>query len=137
MGHCHIIDYTHSGQVIVQIELRQLRKSQRDDPVIGFRLRAVIDKCFPSKNFICNNEHLSMSRHFNKFVIKCGLLYNETGDKSQKMLQLVVPPCFRKQISDSLHNQIGHPGREKTISLVKDRFHWPSYTSDVNSWIEN
>lgn len=27
----------------------------------------------------------------------------------------------------SLHNHIGHPGRETTINLVKDRFYWPSY----------
>lgn len=77
-----------------------------------------------------------MTRHFDKFVVKHGLLYWEVVEKTEKIQQLVVPSYFRKQILLSLHNQVGHPGREKTVSLVKDRFYWPAYTSDISRWID-
>lgn len=67
-----IIDCAHLGQEVApQIELRQLRKSQWDDPVVGVWLRATKDKCFPSKKDIAgSNDHLTtMPRHFNIFLL--------------------------------------------------------------------
>lgn len=111
----NIVDCTDApGHVMTQVELRQLKKSQRGDPVIGVWLRAATDKRFPHKTSISGGkDHLTMSRHFDKFVVKRGLLYREIVEKTEKIQQLVVPSCLRKQILLSLHNQVGHPGREK------------------------
>jgi hypothetical protein len=35
----------------------------------------------------------------------------------------------------SLHDDMGHQGRDKTLSLVKDRFVWYGMTRDVETWI--
>ena len=34
-----------------------------------------------------------------------------------------------------LHNDIGHPGRERTTKLVRERFYWPGMTAEVDQWI--
>lgn len=82
-----------------------------------------MDKCFPSKKIVAgSDDNLTMSRHLNAFFVKRSLLYREIVDKTQKIGQLVVPFCFRKQVLESLHNQVGHPGREKTVCLVKTGF---------------
>ncbi|KAK3105167.1 hypothetical protein FSP39_018592 [Pinctada imbricata] len=31
---------------------------------------------------------------------------------------------------------MGHPGRDKTSSLIKDRFYWPGMTKDIDDWIK-
>ena len=33
-----------------------------------------------------------------------------------------------------LHNDVGHPGRDRTLSLVKERFYWPRMTADIDKW---
>ena len=34
-----------------------------------------------------------------------------------------------------LHNDIGHPGRERTTKLVRERFYWPGMNAEVDQWI--
>ncbi len=35
------------------------------------------------------------------------------------------------------HNDLGHPGRERTLSLLKDRFYWAGMTNDVEEWVKS
>ena len=35
-----------------------------------------------------------------------------------------------------LHDDCGHLGRDRTLSLLKDRFYWPRMTEDVEIWIK-
>lgn len=73
----NILDVTEdSSQVMAQIEMRELRRSQREDVVVGPWLRAVLDKVFPKKSLISSHrDHLTMSRHFDQFKVVRGLLY--------------------------------------------------------------
>ena len=34
-----------------------------------------------------------------------------------------------------LHNDIVHPGRERTTKLVRERFYWPGMNAEVDQWI--
>lgn len=36
-----------------------------------------------------------------------------------------------------LHNDAGHPGIDRTISLLKDRFYWPGMNKAMEEWIKN
>ena len=38
-------------------------------------------------------------------------------------------------IMKGLHNDIGHPGRERTTKLVRERLYWPGMTAEVDQWI--
>jgi hypothetical protein len=37
----------------------------------------------------------------------------------------------------SLHDQMGHQGRDRTTSLIRDRFFWHGLTRDVEDWISS
>lgn len=77
-----------------------------------------------------------MSRYISQFKIKRGLLYRETKDNEKTLSLLVLPKIYRKQVLQGLHEDVGHPGKERTSSLVKERFYWPGYLADVAKWIE-
>ena len=34
----------------------------------------------------------------------------------------------------ALHNDVGHPGRDRTISLIRERFYWPRMTAEIEKW---
>jgi hypothetical protein len=38
-------------------------------------------------------------------------------------------------VIEALHNDMGHTGKDGTLSLIKDRFYWPGMHSDVEKWI--
>ena len=40
-------------------------------------------------------------------------------------------------IMEFLHNKMGHPGRDRTTSLIAERFYWPRMRNDIQSWIED
>lgn len=126
-----------TGEKMAQVELRELRNSQRNDPIVGVWLRACLDKQFPKKSVLTNTQHQTMSRHFKQFKIIRGLLYREMTENGTHVKQLVLPSIYKKDVLQGLHDQVGHPGKERTISLIRNRFYWPSYTKDCAEWVEN
>ena len=51
--------------------------------------------------------------------------------------QLVLPACFIEEVLTGLHTEMGHPSKDRTLSLLRDRFFWPGMTADIDSWIKN
>ena len=49
----------------------------------------------------------------------------------------VIPETCIATVMTSLHVDMGHQCRDKTLSLVKDRFVWYGMTRDVETWITN
>ena len=48
-------------------------------------------------------------------------------------MQLVLPPVFREDIFTALHDDLGHQGRDRTMSLIKHRCFWPG----MDTYIKN
>ena len=68
-----------------------------------------------------------------------GLVFREvTGneEKRKKQLHVVLPTEYRKMVLMGLHNETGHPGIDRTISLVKDIFYWPAMNKAKEDWIQ-
>lgn len=53
-----------------------------------------------------------------------------------KFLQLVVPHSFRVTALQGIHNDVGHPGKDKTLWLARQRFCWPGMERDISNHIE-
>ena len=62
-----------------------------------------------------------MSRNFNNFVITKGLLNRNTSE----------------QVLESLHDHVGHPARDRTTSLARERFYWPGYTTEIVNYVDH
>ena len=35
-----------------------------------------------------------------------------------------------------MHDNVGYTGRDRTLSLVRDRLYWPGMAKDVDEWIK-
>lgn len=117
----NIVEVTEdSGVPLAQIEYREIRRQQRADPLIERWRRTVIDQYLPDKHQCTSKEDLYMRKHFDSFKIVRSILYRVLDTEAGKTYQLVLPRCYHQQVLSGLHNDIGHPGRERTLSLLRE-----------------
>ena len=61
-----------------------------------------------------------------------------TPSRSQEeVLVFLVPTHKRRAALDGCHRFAGHQGRDRTVSLVKERFWWPGVIQDAMSSVKN
>ena len=58
-------------------------------------------------------------------------------NEHEKKNQLVLQYCFIEQVLSGLNNDMGHPSKDHTVSLLRDIFFWPGMTSDTKNWFKN
>ncbi|PIK41769.1 hypothetical protein BSL78_21379 [Apostichopus japonicus] len=63
-----------------------------------------------------------------------GLLYRSIEDG--KKLQLILPKVLQEEVLFACHDQCGHQGYKRTLSLIQDRCYWPKFSQDVASYCE-
>lgn len=63
--------------------------------------------------------------------LESGVLYRirQTADGSFR--QLILPESCIADVFKHLHEDTGHPGREKTLELIRKRFFWPGMFRDI------
>ena len=111
---------------------------QRNDPVLNFWIHHVKQKKKPKlEDLPFGMESQILIRNFNKLKFISDILYRETTTADKKTRQLVIPREFRNKVLTELHDKFGHPGRERTTSLIKDRFYWIGMHQDIENWIKN
>ena len=49
--------------------------------------------------------------------------------------QLVLPQRYHKRVLQSLHNDLGHQGIDRTLELLREWVYWPTMTQDTNTWV--
>ena len=72
-----------------------------------------------------------------RLVLKHGVLYREVQSSEDVVLQCVIPVSHRKAVFKSLHDGMGHPGRDKTERIFRSRCYWPSMAHDVEEMVKN
>ena len=125
------------SEPMAQIETREIRKQQINDRFLGFWVRAVRIKNQPDKSTLNTREDLAMLKIFKSLKLIRGVLYREVENEGCIKKQLLLPYCFIEQVLNGLHNDMGHPSKDHTLSLLRDRFYWPGMTSDTENWIKN
>jgi len=121
------------GQGLAQKELREIRRMQRQDQFIDRWRKYKIDETIPSV-FMTKNDFI-MKKQFNNFKIKRGILYRVIHDEDQVIEQLVVPDCYKKDILKGVHDNVGHPGKERTMRLMRERFYWPGMAAEIDDYV--
>ena len=64
-----------------------------------------------------------MKKQFKSLTIKRGILYRKLHENEEEIEQLVIPECYRGLVLRGLHNDVGHPGRDRTDRLLRERFY--------------
>lgn len=81
--------------------------------------------------------HALLHKNFEKLRLRDGILIRETVVNENKKSQIIIlRPCI-PTVLYHLHTDMGHPGREKTTSLIIDRFYWYGMTKDIEHFISN
>lgn len=50
--------------------------------------------------------------------------------------QVVVPPHQVRALLETYHNQTGHQGQDRTLSLLRRRFYWPQMEASVDAFVQ-
>lgn len=72
-----------------------------------------------------------LTRKWGKLKVANDLLYREAGGKQQ----FVLPAEYRSLVLKHFHNDMGHLGTERVISLARDRFYWPFMNKDIKAYV--
>ena len=111
--------------------------AQASDPVLRVWMPYVRDQRKPRKEDLpLTPQHLSFVRNFDKLVIMDNVLYRQITIEQKKKYQVVLPSKYIPTILRSLHDDMGHPGKDKLTSLIRDRFYWANMNDDIETWIK-
>lgn len=71
-------------------------------------------------------------REFTRLTVQDGILYRlVTDDKGIDRQQLVIPKSRRREAIRGVHDDVGHPCCDSTLSLARQRFFWPFLASSI------
>uniref|UniRef100_A0A3Q3JNV5 Gypsy retrotransposon integrase-like protein 1 n=1 Tax=Monopterus albus TaxID=43700 RepID=A0A3Q3JNV5_MONAL len=109
------------------------RKAQREDPSLG-RVITLMEKAQKPhfKAIISEQPEVKLLlREWNKLELKEGILYRKSFDRGDEVYQLVLPEQYRSRALEGLHDEIGHLGPERVLSLARARVYWPRMKASV------
>ena len=127
-----------STQMVVHKKSRDdWRIEQENDPIIGPVIEAIQTKTSNTTGFSDESKRLFQNR--SHLLFRCWLLYREIfdGQQQENKFQFVLPKSYWKQSLEACHDNMGHLGIERTTSLLKDRFNWPSMIEDIEHHIKS
>ena len=70
-------------------------------------------------------------KEWKKLRIEDGVLLRVSVQQGQTVKQLVVPQSLRVDMFKAYHDDLGHQGRDRTLSLMKRRLYWPGMDAFV------
>jgi transposase InsO family protein len=73
-----------------------------------------------------------LCRHWDKLDVIDDILCRSVYRDGRLVVQVILPSSCRDHVFTCLHNDLGHPGRDKTLSLIKQRFFWPGMDADIS-----
>ncbi|KAL1274976.1 hypothetical protein QQF64_027790 [Cirrhinus molitorella] len=72
-------------------------------------------------------------KEWKRLELRSNVLYRKRQEHGVSHYQLALPTSLKSTVLESLHNDMGHLGIERTLDLVRSRFFWPrmSHTVEV------
>ena len=114
-------------------------KEQSSDVTIG-RVIELLKCGYRPQNIDRKSESNEVSKYFrewSKLSFSNNILYRSTVLNGVETEQLFLPVRFHSIVLQHLHDDVGHQGRDRTLSLVRARFYWPGLESDVLNKVKN
>jgi transposase InsO family protein len=94
----------------------------------------------PAETVRDHERLVTLSKHLvlkNKLLYRVATLKRSANSPTEKVAQLYVPLKCRKELLQALHDHptAAHIGQSKMLSLLQQRYYWPSYVADVAEWV--
>ena len=104
-------------------------------PVISPVLQDISHGKHPVRKCASSSQRSALLKYVDHLYIHRGFLHRSILVKGCERRQLVLPSSFINIILQGLHNELGHLGKERTLSLVRERFYFPGMAKAVDAWI--
>ena len=62
--------------------------------------------------------------------------YTDNSSSKKVQWQLVVPKAYRSRALAGCHDDVGHQGRMRTLSLLRERFYWPGMQTEAMQHVQ-
>ena len=116
-------------------------KEQRLDPNLGVIIRLIESGQLTKRKLQGkdSSEIKSFLRNKKSLKLVKDVLYRKSfsdNSTSKKTLwQLVVPKLFRERALLGCHDDVGHQGILRTLSLLRERFYWPGMQEEATQHV--
>ena len=138
-GSCKIEVIAGMVDVFHQVPSTTMAEHQAKDNQLAPVLEWVREGKQPTKAVIYqirSKNTRQLMYQFHRLILKDGVLHHRYIHNDVEYHQLVLPQRYHKKILQSLHNDLGHQGIDRTLDLVRERVYWPTMTQDASSWVE-
>ncbi|KAL6461984.1 hypothetical protein MHYP_G00301290 [Metynnis hypsauchen] len=128
-AYCNLSTLSVKGMPVLSPS--EISKAQQEDPTISEIWKAL--KQGDTNQVKAKSSAGSLLlREWDRLKFQQDVMYQITVPPGRvRRSQLVLPEKFRKMVLQSLHDDSGHLGIDKTYGLVKERFYWPKMKSDI------
>ena len=113
---------------------------QRDDPVLRYVIELFEAKKDKPSNVAIkelDKDVVLLLRHWDKLNLRDRILFRNVLIDGQEVSQQVVPQNYRPLVLKSLHDDMGHVGRDRTTELLRKRFYWPGMFTETEKYIKD
>ena len=134
----------HSTDIVCKFTQMIVHKMSRDDwkteqendSIIGPVIQAMRSK--NCDNSQMNDESRQVLHNRSRLLLCSSLLYRKVfdGQLQENKFQFVLPKSYWKQALEACHDNMGHLGIERTMSLLRDWFYWPSLLEDIEHHVK-
>ena len=70
-------------------------------------------------------------RVYKKLILVDGVLYKTSSHDGQQVRLFVLPSSMRDVTLQSIHDDLRHSGKDKTLYLARQRYYWPGMEQDI------
>jgi len=120
------------------INAKEWRRAQLRDKKLSLIIDHLETRDKPDRNrYRGDTEMLALLKSYDHFKLQRGVLHKVIKIDGEDVYQLVLPSRCRSAALRSLHDHVGHPGRDRTTSLIRERFYWPGVTTDVEKHLQS
>ena len=116
-------------------------KEQRLDPNLGVIIRLIESGQLFKRKLQGKNSTELKSFLRNKRCLKLvkdvlyRKSYSDNSTTKKTLWQLVVPKHFRERALFGCHDDVGHQGILRTLSLLRERFYWPGMQEEATQYV--
>ncbi|XP_052081122.1 uncharacterized protein LOC127719138 [Mytilus californianus] len=127
------------GITISGFSEEEIKTGQESDPDLMFILPYLKDGSEPLSNDLFLASPAAKSHWINKqrfFMDDNGVLKSQPKTEGANT-RLVVPASLRQTVMELSHElpSAGHQGVSRTMSKIKDKYHWYNMTKDINVFV--
>ena len=128
-----------SGWITVNaISTEEIGELQDGDPYLRAMKEYLTDKVLPKEENLANRVKAHHERYelhdkvlYHIWILKC------KQSKGRTRKQLVVPPKERGKLLVHHHDDVGHPGFQRTLARLQENYFWVSMKNDVARHVKN